>query len=243
MAEERAAEEPVPSSITVAATTTDRVLPALAAGAVFATIVLELTIDLAVARLRRKESLKTWAQRIGVSVTTLQRLEAGDPGVGIGVVVTALWLIQRDGALAQLAAPELDQGAIELDIRQAQALGRARAQAAAQSRSTVRRQSAKQGRTMRLSGLCQPIAKLSPNEKNIKLDFGVEHWLRFCSVCFSIGCFCPLHPHMGSPPLFAVASRSTIFASTYHPVALAIWCRGAKFVWLLFQSWRSRFSS
>ena len=95
----------------------------------------KLGADLAVARLRRKESLKTWAQRMGVSVPTLQRLEAGDPGVGIGIVVTALWLIQRDGALSQLAAPELDQGAIELDIRQAQALGRARAQAAAQSRS------------------------------------------------------------------------------------------------------------
>ena len=98
----------------------------------------KLGADLAVARLRRKESLKTWAQRMGVSVPTLQRLEAGDPGVGIGIVVTALWLIQRDYALAQLAAPELDQGAIELDIRQAQALGRARAQAAAQSRSSVR---------------------------------------------------------------------------------------------------------
>jgi hypothetical protein len=103
----------------------------------------KLGADLAVARLRRKESLKTWAQRIGVSVPTLQRLEAGDPGVGIGIVVTALWLIQRDGALAQLAAPELDQGAIELDIRQAQALGRARAQAAALSRSTVRGPTAK----------------------------------------------------------------------------------------------------
>ena len=75
---------------------------------------------------------------------TLQRLEAGDPGVGIGIVATALWLIQRDGALAQLAAPELDQGAIELDIRQAQALGRARAQAAAQSRSMVLERKAKQ---------------------------------------------------------------------------------------------------
>ena len=103
----------------------------------------KLGADLAVARLRRKESLKTWAQRMGVSVPTLQRLEAGDPGVGIGIVVTALWLIQRDGAMAQLAAPELDQGAIELDIRQAQALGRARAQASAQSRSTVRGPSAK----------------------------------------------------------------------------------------------------
>ena len=104
----------------------------------------KLGADVAVARLRRKESLKTWAQRMGVSVPTLQRLEAGDPGVGIGILVTALWLIQRDGALAQLAAPELDLGAIELDIRQAQALGRARAQAAAQSRRTVRGPSAKE---------------------------------------------------------------------------------------------------
>jgi hypothetical protein len=104
----------------------------------------KLGADLAVARLRRKESLKTWAQRMGVSVPTLQRLEAGEPGVGIGIVATALWLIQRDGALAQLAAPELDQGAIEMDIRQAQALGRARAQAAALSRSTVRGPKAQQ---------------------------------------------------------------------------------------------------
>jgi transcriptional regulator with XRE-family HTH domain len=88
----------------------------------------KLGADLAVARLRRKESLKTWAQRMGVSVPTLQRLEAGDPGVGIGIVATALWLIQRDGELGQLATPELDRGAIELDVRQAQALGRARAQ-------------------------------------------------------------------------------------------------------------------
>ena len=104
----------------------------------------KLGADLAVARLRRKESLKTWAQRMGVSVPTLQRLEAGDPGVGIGIVGTALWLIQRDGALAQLAAPELDQGAIEMDIRQAQALGRARAQASALSRSTLRAPNAKE---------------------------------------------------------------------------------------------------
>ena len=104
----------------------------------------KLGADLAVSRLRRKESLKTWAQRMGVSVPTLQRLEAGDPGVGIGIVATALWLIQRDSALAQLAAPELDQGVIEMDIRQAQALGRARAQAAAQSRSKLCAPSAKE---------------------------------------------------------------------------------------------------
>jgi len=94
----------------------------------------KLGLDLAVARLRRKESLKSWAKRLGVSVPTLQRLEAGDPGVGIGIVATALWLIRRDGELAKLAAPEHDLGAIEKDVRQAIALGRARAQAAAQTR-------------------------------------------------------------------------------------------------------------
>jgi hypothetical protein len=36
--------------------------------------------------LRRKESLKTWAKRPGVTVPTLQQLEAGDPGVSIGIV-------------------------------------------------------------------------------------------------------------------------------------------------------------
>ena len=95
----------------------------------------KLGADLAVARLRRKESLKTWAKRIGVSVPTLQRLEAGDPSVGIGIIATALWLIKRDGALGNLAAPEHDQGAIEMDVREALELGRARAQASAETRT------------------------------------------------------------------------------------------------------------
>lgn len=99
----------------------------------------KLGADLAVARLRRKESLKTWAQRMGVSVPTLQRLEAGDPAVGIGIVATALWLIQRDGELGTLAAPEYDQGAIEMDIREAVELGRARARASAEARATAGR--------------------------------------------------------------------------------------------------------
>lgn len=94
----------------------------------------KLGADLAVARLRRKESLKTWAKRMGVSVPTLQRLEAGDPAVGIGIVATALWLIQRDGELGSLAAPEHDLGAVELEVREAVELGRARAQASAEAR-------------------------------------------------------------------------------------------------------------
>lgn len=99
----------------------------------------KLGADLAVARLRRKESLKTWATRMGVSVPTLQRLEAGDPGVGIGIVATALWLIQRDAELGNLAAPEHDRGAIEMDVREAVALGRARARAAAATHLSTER--------------------------------------------------------------------------------------------------------
>lgn len=91
----------------------------------------KLGADLAVARLRRKESLRTWAKRLGVTLSTLQRLEAGDPAVSIGIVASALWLINRDGELGRLAAPEHDQGALELNIREAVELGQARAQASA----------------------------------------------------------------------------------------------------------------
>ncbi len=71
---------------------------------------------------------------MGITVSTLQRLEAGDPSVGIGIVATALWLIKRDGELGNLAAPEHDQGALEMDIREAVELGRARAQSSAETR-------------------------------------------------------------------------------------------------------------
>jgi transcriptional regulator with XRE-family HTH domain len=94
----------------------------------------QLGADLAVARLRRKESLKTWAKRIGVSVPTLLRLEAGEPSVSLGVLATALWLIGRDATLATLATPGEDSGALELDVRQAQTLGRQRARATAQAK-------------------------------------------------------------------------------------------------------------
>jgi transcriptional regulator with XRE-family HTH domain len=99
-----------------------------------------LGANLAVARLRRKESLKSWSRRMGVSIATLQRLEAGDPSVGIGIVATALWLILRDGELGKLADPELDLGAIEMDVRKAKEVGRRRAQASLEARINKARQ-------------------------------------------------------------------------------------------------------
>ena len=79
-------------------------------------------------------SLASWAARVGTSVPTLMRMEAGEAGVGMGLYATALWLVGRSGALAALAAPEHDRGALELDVRAAQSLGKARAQASAASR-------------------------------------------------------------------------------------------------------------
>jgi transcriptional regulator with XRE-family HTH domain len=121
--------------MTKASSALDRLSPATVAA------IEKLGADLAVARLRRGESLKTWAKRMGVSVPTLQRLEAGDPGVSIGILATALWLLNRDGQLTQMAAPEHDQGAIELSVQDAQQLGRARAQASAEARLGVGKRS------------------------------------------------------------------------------------------------------
>jgi hypothetical protein len=77
--------------------------------------------NLAVARKRRRESLRAWSERIGVSEPTLMRMERGDPSVSIGVYATALWLIGRAPALSELAAPEHDRGALEEAIRVAKA--------------------------------------------------------------------------------------------------------------------------
>jgi hypothetical protein len=98
----------------------------------------KLGADLSVARLRRKESLASWSVRLGTSVPTLMRMEAGEPGVSIGIYATALWLIGRSGTLAELASPEHDRGALELDVRQAVDLGKERARNSAVSRLSRR---------------------------------------------------------------------------------------------------------
>lgn len=74
---------------------------------------------LSIARVRRNESQRVWAKRLGVSVPTLMRMEHGDPGVAVGLYVTALWLIGRAQALLRLADPKHDVGALELDVRAA----------------------------------------------------------------------------------------------------------------------------
>jgi transcriptional regulator with XRE-family HTH domain len=93
--------------------------------------------NLAIARLRRRESQRQWAGRLGCSVPTLIRLERGDPGVAAGLYITALWLIGRVGGLPGLAAPADDRGALEGDVRAA--LERRAARSAASARARLAR--------------------------------------------------------------------------------------------------------
>lgn len=48
------------------------------------------------------------AERMLVSRQTLQRLEAGDPAVGLGVLASALFVLGLTQRLEALAAPDTD---------------------------------------------------------------------------------------------------------------------------------------
>ena len=50
--------------------------------------------DIAVARKRRHMSMSEMAERMMVNLKTVQRMEKGDPAVGIGIVATALWVLE-----------------------------------------------------------------------------------------------------------------------------------------------------
>lgn len=95
--------------------------------------------NLAIARLRRRESQREWAGRLGCSVPTLIRLERGDPAVGVGLYATALWMIGRVSGLPALAAPAEDRGALEGDVREALERRAIRSAASARARLARRR--------------------------------------------------------------------------------------------------------
>lgn len=90
--------------------------------------------NLAIARIRRRESQRTWAKRLGVSIPTLIRMEQGEPSVSAGIYATALWLVGRVQALPELAAPEHDRGALEIDVRRAAKRRAVRSAASIQAR-------------------------------------------------------------------------------------------------------------
>ena len=94
----------------------------------------QLGENIAIARVRRKESQRAWAERIGVSVPTLIRLEKGDPTVSMAAYASALWLMGRAQALGDIAAPATDLGALELEVRKARQRGAVRTPASISAR-------------------------------------------------------------------------------------------------------------
>ena len=96
---------------------------------------------------------------MGTSVPTLMRMEAGEPGVSMGIYATALWLLGRCDALAALAAPEADRGALELDVRAAVALGKQRRHASKASNAS---KLAKLAKAARLTQEMKPEIKPEP---------------------------------------------------------------------------------
>jgi hypothetical protein len=93
----------------------NKALPFAAADAL-----IRLGASLRIARERRNESLRAWAERMNTSVPTLSRMESGDPAVGMGVYAVGLWLAGKASDLGALAAPEKDTAALAMDIRRAQ---------------------------------------------------------------------------------------------------------------------------
>lgn len=59
-------------------------------------------------RLRRNESQRVFAARIGVSIPTLHKMEAGDPAIQFGYWAAALDVFDRAGELRNLLSPPED---------------------------------------------------------------------------------------------------------------------------------------
>lgn len=72
--------------------------------------------DLGVARKRRRIPQQLLADRMLVSRQTVQRLEAGDPAVSLGVFASALFILGFTTRLEALLAPETDAMGISEEL-------------------------------------------------------------------------------------------------------------------------------
>lgn len=76
----------------------------------------QLGKDISIARRRRKLPQRQMAEHMLVSVQTLQRLESGDPTVGLAVLASALHVLGMTKRLAELLAPNTDLAGISADL-------------------------------------------------------------------------------------------------------------------------------
>lgn len=69
------------------------------------------------ARKRRRVTMEDMASRMFVTRNTLSRLEKGDPGVSLGVLASALWVLGLEKDLLEICVPEKDKTGLYLESR------------------------------------------------------------------------------------------------------------------------------
>ena len=67
-----------------------------------------------IARKRREYTQEHLARLVLVDRNTIGRLENGDPGISLGVFITALWALQLDECLDGIAHPNNDRLGLSL---------------------------------------------------------------------------------------------------------------------------------
>ncbi len=68
-----------------------------------------------VARLRRRLPQSQVAERAGISLNTLAKVESGDPGVAIGNVAAIMQAIGLGAPLGEIASPAADTSGLRLE--------------------------------------------------------------------------------------------------------------------------------
>jgi len=79
-------------------------------------ILKQLGENLRIARRRRKDGLRVFAERVGVSVPTIRKMEAGDPRVSMAVYATAIWILGRGQMLPRIVDPAFDEVALAIEL-------------------------------------------------------------------------------------------------------------------------------
>lgn len=74
-----------------------------------------LGADIAIARRKRKLTMSTVAERVGVAKATYQRIEKGDPNVSFGAYVMTLFVLGFPDAISQLADAKHDDTGLLLE--------------------------------------------------------------------------------------------------------------------------------
>lgn len=74
-----------------------------------------LGANIRTARLKRRISVKEFAERVGVSESTIGRLEKGDDGVSIGTLAMACLVLGEIGRISDFLDPGSDETGLLLD--------------------------------------------------------------------------------------------------------------------------------